>query len=135
MAHAAAAPVKYAGRTYLIEFVAAMVLYCGAIGVRPWLIDRAGGGTVLIVVAKLLPILPVWLLFAVVWRHYRRIDEFARHQLLVNLAIAFGIGSSLIVSFVFLADVGLPPLAFTWAWPTLAACWAITSAIRSMADR
>jgi hypothetical protein len=31
-------------------------------------------------------------------------------------------------------DAGLPPLAITWAWPTLAVSWALTTAIMQIAD-
>jgi len=134
MAAAATAPVKYAGRTYLIEFVFVMALYVAAILVRPWLIDHAANAG-LALAAKLLPIVPIWLMLGAVWRHYKRIDEFERHKFLVTLAISFGVGSCTVVSYSFLMDAGLPPLAITWAWPTLAVSWVITSAIRSMADR
>ncbi|MES1257822.1 MAG: hypothetical protein ABUS51_05310 [Acidobacteriota bacterium] len=134
MAATATAPVKYAGRSYLIEFVSAMALYVAAIVVRPWLIDHAANSGFALA-AKLLPIVPVWLMLVAVWRHYNRIDEFERHKFLVTLAISFGFGSCTVVSYSFLMDAGLPPLAITWAWPTLAVSWVITSAIRSIADR
>ena len=130
---AAAAPVKYAGRTYLIEFALVMALYVAAVLVRPWLMAHAAT-PVVATVAKVLPAMPIWLMLVAVWRHYQRIDELERHRLLVNLAIAFGVGSCAIVTYAFLVDAGLPPLAITWAWPTLAASWGLTTAIRQMAE-
>jgi hypothetical protein len=82
-----------------------------------------------------LPVLPIWLTFLAVWRYYRRIDEFERLKLLQAVSIAFGIGSCLIVTYSFLADVGMPELAITWAWPTLACSWALTTAFISIAKR
>lgn len=134
MTQTATAPVKYAGRNYLIEFSIVALLYVGAVLVRPWLIAHAVNHP-LALTATLLPAVPVWLMLAAVWRYYLRIDELKRHKLLVTLAISFGIGSCLIVTYAFLMDAGLPPLAITWAWPTLAVSWGLTSAIRSMADR
>ncbi len=134
MAPAAIAPVKYAGRNYLIEFCAVMALYVGAIAVRPWLIAHTESAGLALAI-KLLPIVPIWLLLGVVWRHYRRIDEFEQHKFLVTLAVSFGIGSCVIMSYSFLMDAGLPALAITWAWPTLATTWAINSAIQSIANR
>lgn len=128
---AAAQPVKYAGRSYLIEFSITLALYVGIIFVRPWLIEHAAN-VPLAIAAKVAPALPVWLMLAAVWRHYLRIDEFDKLKLLQTLAIAFGTGSSLIVTYSFLEDAGLPALAITWAWPTLAACWIVTHAIMSI---
>jgi hypothetical protein len=134
MVPAATAPVKYAGRNYIVEVAVAMALYVGAILARPWLIAHAADHQ-LALAATLLPAVPVWLMLLVVWRYYRRIDEFERHKFLVTLAISFGIGSCLIVTYAFLMDAGLPPLAITWAWPTLAVSWALTSAIMSIANQ
>jgi hypothetical protein len=126
-------PVKYAGRSYLIEFSLAMALYVGVILVRPWLVAHAPN-VAWTDMAKIAPALPVWLIFAVAWRHYRRIDEFEKRKFLQTLAVAFGVGSCLIVTYSFLEDAGLPPLAITWAWPTLAASWIVTNAVMSIND-
>lgn len=128
---AANTPVKYAGRAYLIEFSFAMAWYIAMILVRPSLIAHAPD-LALADLAKISPAFPVWLMFAVVWRHYRRIDEFDKLKFLQTLAIAFGIGSCAIVTYSFLEDAGLPALTITWAWPTLAASWIITNAIMSI---
>jgi len=134
MIQSATAPVKHAGRSYLIEFTGAMALYVGAVVARPWLVGHAANPA-LAFLATLLPVVPIWLLLAACWRHYRRIDEYARHKFLVTLAISFGVGSALIMSYAILTDAGLPPLAITWAWPTLATTWAVASAILSIEDR
>jgi hypothetical protein len=130
----AAAPVKQAGRIYLIEFSLVMALYVLAVLARPWLLAHAANAD-LALGAKLVPIVPIWLMLAAVWRHYLRIDEFERLKFLETVAIAFGVGSCAIVSYAFLEDAGLPPLAITWAWPTLAASWGLTSAITAITNR
>ena len=132
-AQAAPAPVKYAGRTYIIEMAVTMGLYVALVSARHWLADHAPLPA-LAVVAKVAPALPVWLTFGVVWRYYRRIDELEQLKFLKSLAIAFGIGSCLLVTYAFLEDAGLPELALTWAWPTLAVSWMLTSAIMSIAE-
>jgi hypothetical protein len=134
MSEAHAQPVKYAGRNYLVEFSATIGLYVLLILARPWLIAHSVNHD-LAIAATVAPALPVWLMLLTVWRYYRRIDEYEQKKFLETLSIAFGVGSCLIVTYSFLADAGLPFLAITWAWPTLAACWGITSAIRSLADR
>ena len=131
---AAATPVKYAGRNYVIECALVMGLYVAAVWARPWLAAHAPTH-MLEFAAKVLPALPIWLMLGSVWRYYQRIDEFERHKFLVTLAISFGIGSCAIVTYAFLMDAGLPPVALTWAWPTLAVSWGLTAAIMQMADR
>ncbi|MFL5239625.1 MAG: hypothetical protein ACJ8EL_18915 [Rhizomicrobium sp.] len=128
----AAVPVKYAGRIYITECAVVMGLYVAAVWIRPWLVDHAANHA-LATAAKILPALPIWLMVGSVWRYYERIDEFARHKLLVTLAISFGIGSCAVVTYAFLMDAGLPPLAITWAWPTLAVSWGLTTAIMNIA--
>jgi hypothetical protein len=134
MTQAAMAPVKTAARSYLLEIGAATGLYVLAVAVRPWLVGHAPNAD-LAIAAKLLPVVPIWLTFLAVWRYYRRIDEFERLKLLQAVSIAFGIGSCLIVTYSFLADAGMPELAITWAWPTLACSWALTTAIMLIAKR
>ena len=133
MSQSTAVPVKTAGRNYLVELSLSMGLYVAALVSRPWLLNHTDSAT-LAVLIKLMPSLPIWLVLAVVWRYYFRIDEFERLKFLQTLAIAFGISSCLIVSYSFLEDAGLPPLAITWAWPTLAVSWILTTMIRRIAN-
>jgi hypothetical protein len=132
MAAAPTAPVKYAGRSYIIECAATQAIYVGATLVKPWLMAHAPNHA-WAMAAAVLPAVGIWLLFGVVWRYYQRIDEFERHKFLVTLAISFGIGSCSIVTYTLLMDAGLPPLAITWAWPTLAVSWILTTAIMQIA--
>src|ERR1700761_1308857 len=119
MAQADVVPVKYAGRSYLIEMAIAALIYAGAAWARHWLIAQAPSHEWAIA-ASLVPAIPVWAMFFVVWRYYRRIDEFEQQRFLETLAIAFGVGSCLVCTYAFLADAGVPEIAITWAWPTLA---------------
>jgi hypothetical protein len=133
MTPAASTPVKYAGRNYVVEVAVVSALYVGAAVARHWLIDQAPTHD-LKIAAALVPSIPVWMLFGVVWRYYRAIDELERHKFLVTLAISFGIGSCLLVSWSFLTDAGLTAIDITWAWPTLAVTWGLTTGIRRIAD-
>ena len=134
MSPTAIAPVKYAGRNYIIEMAIVSLAYAGVAGLRHWLIARAPNHA-LAIAASVLPAVPIWAMFWVVWRYYRRIDEFEQRRFLETLAISFGVGSSLICTYSFLADAGLPELAITWAWPTLAVSWALTTGIMHFARR
>ncbi|HEY1960809.1 MAG TPA: hypothetical protein VGG69_00200 [Rhizomicrobium sp.] len=135
MRTASVPPVKYAGRDYIIEMVIVSALYVGAALVhRHWLIAAAKPYG-LKFAAAVIPALPIWALFWVVWRYYRRIDEFEKKRFLETLAISFGIGSSLVCTYAFLADAGIPELGITWAWPTLAVTWAIAGGIMHFVRR
>ncbi len=131
---AATAPVKYAGRDYIIEMIIVSALYTGAALIRHWLIAIARPHG-LELAAAIVPALPVWAMFWVVWRYYRRIDEFEKKRFLETLAISFGIGSCLLCSYAFMADAGLSRLDITWAWPTLAVTWAFAGGIMHFVRR
>jgi len=130
----ASTPVKTAGRDYIIEVVIVSALYVGAALGRHWLIAQAAPYG-LAREAAVVPSLPIWALFWVVWRYYRRIDEFEKQKFLETLAISFGIGSCLLVSYAFLAEAGLSQLDITWAWPTLAVTWGLTGGIMHFVRR
>ena len=123
--------VKYAGRTYLVEFGAVALLYSLADGGRSWLLslsqDRAWH-----LFAIALPIVPIWLMLIVIVRFYHRVDELEKKKLLENVAIAAGVMACLVTSYALLEDAGLPRLAITWAWPTLAVCWGVATGISAL---
>jgi hypothetical protein len=130
---AADLPVKYAGRSYIVELFITMALYVGVLLARPWAIDHLSNPA-LITAVKVAPAIPIWLTFYVILRYYRRIDEFEKLKFLKTMSLAFGISSCLIVSYSFLEDAGLPPLAITWGWPTLAVSWMLTTVIMRIND-
>ena len=134
MTAASRASVKYAGRDYIIEVIIVTALYVGAAVARHWVIALAAPYG-LATAAAVVPSLPIWALFWVVWRYYRRIDEFEKKRFLETLSISFGIGSCLLVSYAFLAEAGVSQLDITWAWPTLAVTWGLTGAIMHFVRR
>jgi hypothetical protein len=134
MAHTEAVPVKYVRRTYIAECALTMGLYILVILARPWLIAHAANHDLALAVT-VAPAVPIWLMLLIVWRYYLRIDEYEQKKLLEALAIAFGIGSCLVMTYSFLADAGFSELAILWAGPTLAVCWALTTAIMHITRR
>lgn len=126
--------VKYAGRTYLIEFGAVAAFYTIAALARPHLLAPTQEPTLRIVAAAL-PIIPIWLMLGVVIRFYRRVDELEKVKLLENIAIAAGVMACLTTSYAVLENAGLPALALTWAWPTLAICWGIATGISALRNQ
>jgi hypothetical protein len=126
--------VKYAGRTYLIEFGAVAAFYTLADSARPWLEGLTQNPT-LHLLAVALPVVPIWLMLVVVIRFYRRVDELEKLKLLENVAIAAGVMACLTTSYALLEDAGLPKLALTWAWPTLAVCWGVATGLTSLRNQ
>jgi hypothetical protein len=108
-----------------------MGLYVAAVWARPWLIAHAANHP-LALAATLLPIVPVWLILAAVWRYYLRIDEYEQKRLLETLAISFGIGACVVVTYAFAMDAGAPKVDFGWAWPALAVCWGLVGGVRGL---
>jgi hypothetical protein len=120
---------KAAERTYVVEMAIAAAAYVGLLYVRRPLLavtsDPALG-----VAIKLAPILPVYLIALAVWRHYRRIDEYARLKLLEALALAGGFTALISTTYIILEDVGLPHLDLLWTMPLFGVSWAAASFLR-----
>jgi hypothetical protein len=134
MSESHAQPVKYAGFHYIVELIADQALYVLLALARPWLMAHAPDHETKLLAAAS-PSVAIWLMLLVVYRYYRRIDEFEKQKFLETIAISFGIGSCLLVTYSFLTDAGLAWIAITWAWPTLAVSWALTTAIMHFARR
>ena len=128
------ASVKTAGRRYTGELFVLMALYAGLLYLRPVLL-HAFDNEALKTATKLLPILPLWLVFFAVIRFYRRVDEYAQRQLLLVFAFSFGITACVVSSYSFLMDIGFPPLSLYWAWPLMAGSWALIQAVFSLRDK
>jgi hypothetical protein len=94
------------GLRFALEMAGAVVLLAGA----TWLRHVPVGDPVLRIMLQLLPIVPVWLMFAAGVRHYLRLDEFQRLQFLKALALTMGITLCLSWSYPFArAVIALPP--------------------------
>lgn len=121
---------------YQFELIVVCTLYIGALFVRPLLLDHLVSGSALAQASMLLPILPVWGILAVVWRFYRRVDEYQRMELLRSVSIAAGITACLCCSYPFAADAfGLKPASLFYAWPVLAVVWALTTGFSQMRNK
>jgi hypothetical protein len=125
-----------ASRLYLLEMGAVAALYVGDLFVRQPLLDRIGETGPLAQAVMLLPALPIWGMFAAVFRFYRRVDEYQRLELLQSVSIAAGVSACLFCSYPFAADAfGLKPLSLLYAWPILAVAWGLTTGIIQMRNK
>ncbi|HMD55069.1 MAG TPA: hypothetical protein VKJ65_11020, partial [Phycisphaerae bacterium] len=101
-------PVKRAYRRYSIQFGIAMVLYVAAIWISNGLLyglhphehgpmQHAGEGWKITI--ALLPLIPMFMVFAAVFRLVLRIDELQRRIYVDSLAIAGGVTALLAVTY------------------------------------
>lgn len=126
--------VKDAAKTYLLEFTAVAAFYTLAVVARPYLVPLIPDAPFRLI-ATMLPVAPIWLMLVVVVRFYRHVDELEKLKLLENVAIAAGVTACLTTSYALLEDAGLPKLALTWAWPTLAITWGIASGVTALRNQ
>ena len=124
-----------AGLQYFAELSGTMILYIASLFARRPLENlnpsAAWHGFVL-----LSPSVPIWLVFWVIVRHYRRMDEYLRLQLLQIVAVCAGIAACLTSSYGFARDAfDLPPVAIGFAWPVMAACWVAATLIVQFRNR
>ena len=123
---------KSAGLRYVAELGSASLLYIGVVYARKHLL-HAPDGTVWNVLVMLSPLVPIWLMFWTILRHYQRIDEYLKLQLLQIVALCAGIAAAIYTSYPFAADAfRLPPLDISWAWPIMALCWLVATFLARM---
>lgn len=120
---------KAAERTYVMEMAIAAAAYVGLLYARKPLL-AATSDPALGIAIKLAPIVPVYLIALAVWRHYRRIDEYARLKLLESLALAGGFTALIATTYIILEDIGLPHLDLLWSMPLFGVSWAAASFLR-----
>jgi hypothetical protein len=127
-------PVSRAPRRYFVEFNGAILLYVATVIGREHLVPFVDDPTLKTLVL-LSPIPFVCLAALAVVRFYRRIDEYHRLLLLESLAISAGVTAVVTTSWMFLQDVGFPPLSIFYAWPVMAATWGIVAITFAWKDK
>src|ERR1700761_4441969 len=120
---------------YLVEFGIAMALYVGIMLARRSLLTLNDSDAWQSAV-RLAPVLPIWLVFWTVVRHYQRMDEYQQVLLLKVIAFCAGILACLTSSYSFFMDAfHLPQVSIEWAWPVLAICWGFGMGVVQIRDR
>lgn len=120
---------KSNGLRYVAELGSAALLYVGVVFARRHLLHDVDGDVPrMLVMAS--PVVPIWLMFWTILRHYQRIDEYMRLQLLQIVGLCSGIAAGIYTSYPFIADAfRLPPLDIAWAWPIMGLCWLLATLV------
>jgi hypothetical protein len=102
---------------------------------RPWLLTLNGSDGWQSAV-RLAPIVPLWLVFWAVVRHYQRIDEYQKVVLVRVVAFCAGIMAVVTSSYSFAMDAfHLPQVSIEYAWPVLAVCWGLAMGVVELRNR
>lgn len=68
-------------------------------------------------------------------RHFRRLDEYLRLQLLESWALAAAITAGLTFSYGFLETAGYPRLSMFTVWAVMGSAWGLITLVRGMLRR
>ncbi|HZR63734.1 MAG TPA: hypothetical protein VFA85_01230 [Terriglobales bacterium] len=76
-------------------------------------------------VIAILPVLPIFLMPALVIEYFRNLDELQKKIQLEALGFAFAATALSTLSYGFLQNAGLPDVNWVWVWPIMAVFWTI----------
>jgi len=121
-------------RKYYNEMGAAFLLYALVLVIsicvgRPM---KPGSGQTLLLIS---PMAPFLLIILAIFRHFQRVDEFVRLQILENIAIAAGVTAGWTFTYGFLENAGFPRLSMFTVWPVMGAVWGVIAIVRCAAGR
>jgi hypothetical protein len=116
--------MKTVTRTYVRQFVIAMVAYTILLIASIWLIGRMEA-TIWRIPIALLPVIPASFALQAFIRYLNGIDEFMQKIQLNAIAVAAGATGMLTFAYGLMENVGLPPLSWTWIFPLLIMIWGI----------
>ncbi len=102
--------VKTAPKRYFLEVIAALALMFAIVWLRQLVLRRAADPA-LVLLAKLLPLLPVLIIAVAVWRLYRSRDEFQQQVMLKSAAAGSFLALLIFLSYAPLHALGLPPFS------------------------
>jgi hypothetical protein len=112
---------------YVVELALVMGLFAALLFLRRPLL-RLDYGPLWADAVLLSPALPLWGAFWVIVRHYRRLDEYLKLELLQIIAISTGFAACLAASYGFLRDAfHLPEISIGFAWNVIAMCWLVAT--------
>ena len=81
------------------------------------------------------PAIPVMLLFWVIARQFRRMDEFVRVRTLESMAISSSVVGAFSLTYGFFEMAGFPKLSMFWVWGILGLSTFLVACVRSLVKR
>ena len=118
-------------KTYLREFLTAMIGYAVALLISVFLLQRIPSSTWWRIPLALAPIIPIFFALRAFLRFFQRIDELQRRIQLEAFALSFGGTCVVTFSYGLLEYAGFPILNWTWVPALMMTFWGIGSGIAS----
>jgi hypothetical protein len=115
-----------AGKTYMLQFGAAMMLYLLVLFGSVWLMRNLGDSPWRFPTA-LLPLIPIAMGLMAFLRFFGAMDELQKRIQLDALAFSFITTGLLTFSYGLLQNVGLPKLSFIAVFPLMIGLWGMGS--------
>jgi hypothetical protein len=125
---------REARRKYNLELAGAFALYAAVLTASIVYAGPMPPGTARTLLL-LSPMLPTLLVGWVIFRQFRRMDEFVRLRSLENMAVANSLVALAAFSYGFLENAGFPKISMFWVWGAMGAIWALVTITRCVADR
>jgi hypothetical protein len=119
-----------ASKTYLLQFVGAIVLYAAVVFFTVRLLEMLGNSPWRLLVT-LLPMIPIGLGLLAFLRFFGEMDELQKRIQLDALAFSFILTGLLTFSYGLLQNVGLPQISFIAVFPLMIAMWGLGHVIAS----
>lgn len=120
-------------KQYAKRFTLAMVTYAVLLVVAILAAGQLDG--VARTLVMLLPLPGVLMVAWALWRYLVGSDEMIRHDQLVALALAFGLGSIITFTYGLLQLTGAPELGWIWIFPVYAGCWLVAHLVQWLRNR
>ena len=125
---------REAKRKYNLELAGAFALYAAVLTASIVYAGPMPPGTARTLLL-LSPMLPTLLVGWVIFRQFRRMDEFVRLRSLENMAVANSLVALASFSYDFLEIAGFPKISMFWVWGAMGMGWALVSLTRCVVDR
>lgn len=119
-------------KTYLREFLTAMIAYAVVLLVSDSLLKNGPSEAWWRIPLALTPMIPIFFALRAFLRFFHRIDELQKRIQLEALALSFSVTCVVTFSYGLLEYAGFPALNWTWVPSFMMIFWGISTAIASL---
>lgn len=121
-----------ASKTYVREFLTAMIAYAVVLLISVSLLKNGPSDAWWRIPLALTPMIPIFFALRAFLRYFHRIDELQKRIQLEAFALSFGISCVVTFSYGLLEYAGFPALNWTWVPSLMIALWGFGSVIASL---